>query len=508
MWNDGYTSEIDYISEYYSELAPSRLKLALLACGVDHAVPTEPAYLELGFGQGLSLAINAATNSGSYYGTDFNPGQVANARELAHATGKQLKLMEDSFEELAARTDMPAFDIIALHGIWSWISDGSRQALVDILRNWLKPGGVVYASYNVTPGWSPAVPLRTLLHEYGRREATGSIVERVDQSIGFVDKVIGANATYFAKNPALKARLEKIKKQDRSYVAHEYFNSHFHPMPFSEVADRLSEAKLTFAASANLLDNLPGIGIPVAARDVLAEIRDPVLRETTRDYFVSQQFRRDIFVKGPRPISPYELGKRIEQVGFILLGDPDKLPEKVETAAGMAQLREAVYKPVVSALAKCPDYCASVGELLAMKETKSLNRKQIWEALLVLTNARYVGPTSGSATPEADQLAAASLNRELVERAEASASIVSLASAKLGAAIPVSRIEQLFIRAQHLGEKDPAAFVWRVFSAQGMRLLSNSKRLEGDEANLKELKRRLSEFEKSRAPILKRLGVL
>ena len=125
MWNEGYTSEINYTSGYYSELSPTRIQLALLACGIEHSVGENPDYLELGFGQGLSLNINAATSSGNFFGTDFNPGQVANARELARAMGKNIALLENSFEELAQRSDLPQFDIIALHGIWSWISDGS-----------------------------------------------------------------------------------------------------------------------------------------------------------------------------------------------------------------------------------------------------------------------------------------------------------------------------------------------------------------------------------------------
>ncbi len=163
MWNEGYTSEINYTSGYYSELSPTRIRLALLACGIDHSIDQSPEYLELGFGQGLSLNINAATNSGKFSGTDFNPGQVANARELASAMGKPIKLFEDSFEELAQRNDLPQFDIIALHGIWSWINNSARAAIIELARKSLKPGGALYISYNVTPGWSPAWPLRILL---------------------------------------------------------------------------------------------------------------------------------------------------------------------------------------------------------------------------------------------------------------------------------------------------------------------------------------------------------
>ena len=126
MWHEGYTSEINYTYGYYPELSPSRIRLALLSCGIDHSIADDPTYLELGFGQGLSLNINAATNSGTFFGTDFNPGQVANARGFADAMGKPLALFEDSFEDMARRDDLPQFDIIALHGIWSWINDASR----------------------------------------------------------------------------------------------------------------------------------------------------------------------------------------------------------------------------------------------------------------------------------------------------------------------------------------------------------------------------------------------
>lgn len=173
MWNYGYISEVDYIHGYFSELSPARMKLALLSRGIAHSVGRSPSYLELGFGQGLTLNIHAATNSGHFYGTDFNPSQVANAAELAAAVGKQVTIWEDSFEDLAARGDLPQFDIVALHGIWSWVSDETRAAIQSIARHYLKPGGILYVSHNILPGWSPMMPLRHLLDEYSRRAARG-----------------------------------------------------------------------------------------------------------------------------------------------------------------------------------------------------------------------------------------------------------------------------------------------------------------------------------------------
>lgn len=506
MWNEGYTSEINYTSGYYSELSPTRIRLAMLSCGIEHSVPDNPNYLELGFGQGFSLNVNAATNSGQFWGTDFNPGQVANARQLANAMGKPITLLEDSFEELAARDDLPQFDIIALHGIWSWISHGARKAIIEIARKSLKPGGVLYTSYNVTPGWSPAWPLRILLSEYAKREGSGPILNKVEESIQFVERLIGANAAYFVQNPQLASRLEQIKTHDRNYIAHEYFNAHWDPMPFAQVADQLAEAKLTFAASASILDNVPAISIPGPAVAVLDTIKDPVMRETTRDYFANTQFRRDIFIKGGRPMAVYDFNRRIEATRFMLVGAAENCPDKIQSPVGEVALKTEMYKPVVEELAKFPDATASVGELMAAKGAKNLTRAQIWEIMLVLTGAGYVAPVATSATPKEDQAAAHSLNRALMDRAEAGVGVEFLAAPKLGTAINVSRIEQMLIRAILAGEKDPAEAVRTSLEDQGQFLIVEGETVQDQEKASKEMTRILGEFNKNRAVLLQRMG--
>jgi len=102
-WTAGYPTEIEYTYGYYRELCPTFLRLACLSAGIATA-KTEPLrYLELGFGQGVSINIHAAANDGDFWGTDFNPSQAAHARELAEASGSSATLLDASFAELAAR---------------------------------------------------------------------------------------------------------------------------------------------------------------------------------------------------------------------------------------------------------------------------------------------------------------------------------------------------------------------------------------------------------------------
>ena len=203
----------------------------------------------------------------------------------------------------------------------------------------------------------------------------------------------------------------------------------------------------------------------------------------------------------------YDHGKRVEKERFILLGDPEKCPEKVATAIGEAELRADFYKPLVKALAAFPEGTASVEELMAVKELASLNRAQIWEVLLVLTGAGFVAPVSKSSTPKEDAAASRALNMKLIERADAGAGVDYLAAPKLGAAIGVPRIEQMFVRAMQTKAKDPVATVHDTLVAQGQLLIVEGETIEDADRTRKELTRMLNEFNEQKAGLLQRLGV-
>ena len=102
------------------------------------------------------------------------------------------------FAEFAARSDLPQFDIIGLHGIWTWISDENGRVIVDLIRRRLRPGGIVYISYNCLPGWAASMPLRHLmkLHADFAAESSGMLV-KLDGAVAFAEQVIDSGAQFF-----------------------------------------------------------------------------------------------------------------------------------------------------------------------------------------------------------------------------------------------------------------------------------------------------------------------
>lgn len=512
QWTAGYVSDVDYTHGYYRELAPSHLSLAVLGRAVNTGHGRPLRYLELGFGQGLSLNIHAATCAGEFWGTDFNPGQAANAKEAAEASGSGARIFDLSFAELAARDDLPEFDVIALHGIWSWISDENRTVIVELARRKLAVGGVLYISYNCTPGWSPAMPLRhlmTLQAELAGSDAQG-LTGKIDAALAFTERVIDSGALYFKGNPAVAQRLKAIQGQNRHYLAHEYFNRDWLPMPFSEVAERMGAAKLSFAASANMLDQVDEVSLTAEGRKLLSEIAHPLLRESVRDYFVSQQFRKDIFVKGPRKLAPLEQLERIRHQGFVLVTPPADVPMKLTGPLGEVTLQEAIYQPLVEILAEANFAPKTVKQILAHPGWKQQPLPLLWQSLVVLTGAGHVYPTQEPDAAKAAQSRSRKLNAYLCRRARDGGEIAFLASPVIGGGIPVGRFAQLFLLARQAGRKQPAEWAgaaWEILSNQGQRIIKDGKTLETPEDNIAELTAQATVFADKQLPILKALGI-
>jgi hypothetical protein len=511
-WTAGYVAELEYTHGYFRELSPAMMDFALVV-QMYAGLPSRPLrYLELGYGQGLSVNIHAAGRAGEYWGTDFNPAQAANAQSLAQACGSGAVLLDDSFEELAARPDLPVFDVIALHGIWSWISDQNRRVIVDLVHRKLAVGGVLYISYNCLPGWAPALPLRHLLTLHA--DAAGSdaqgLAGRIDAALAFAQRVVDSGAAYFKVNPGVAERLKKISEQNRNYLAHEYFNRDWHPMHFSELAEMFSEAKLTHAASANLLDHFDVLNLTPDAQKLLGELKHPVLRESVRDYVVGQQFRKDLFVKGPRRLSPLQQRERLERQHFVLTMRAADVPMKVKGALGDATLQENVYRPVLDALEEDGGRPQALARLVRNPRLKDLQYSQIVQALTILIGADHAGTAQDPEAVSAAKARTDALNAHLMARARSSADVAYLASPVTGEGVAANRIQQLFLLALGEGRKTPeewAKHAWAILSAQGHRLRKDDKPLETMEDNIAELLRQANEFETKRLPVLRALGI-
>lgn len=506
-WSGGYVTTIGYTHGYYRELVPAMLSFAALVSGHEAVRQRTPLrYCELGCGQGFSANLIASANpSAEIYAADFNPTQIAGAQRLAADAGlSNVHFYDAAFAEFASEPSLPAqFDIIALHGIYSWISSANRRHIVSFIKQKLRPGGLVYISYNTLPGWAPVMPLRRLMvDEAGLR--SGPIAPRVNEALAFAESLKLAGAAYFNHNPTLAARFDKLKGMQREYLAHEYFNADWTPFYFSDVAVELAEAKLSFACSAQILDQIDVVNLTAEQQTLLAGIDDPVRRQVLRDFIVNQQFRRDIFLKGALPLSVPEARALWGEQRFALTTLRADVPLKASGALGEANLQAEVYAPILDALASGP---VTFREMSANRSIADLGWARITQALAVLVGTGHLQPCLPATEDGKRAQRTRAFNAAVLKRAEGSADLQFLASPVTGGGVSVDRIQQLFLAGLAQKGGDPVAHAWAVLSAQGQTLLKDGQPLNGAEANIAELGGRFATFGQQRLPLLKQLGI-
>jgi SAM-dependent methyltransferase len=512
-WSEGYVTDITYTYGYYAELNPMRARWALARAGF--RAPEVTNACELGYGQGLSINLHAAANEVYWCGTDFNPCQAAFAQGLARASGAKSLLSDEAFEAFCARTDLPDFDYIGLHGIWSWISDRNRRVIADFLRRKLRVGGVAYLSYNTLPGWAAFAPMRELLlAHYERMSAPGMAVgKRIDAALAFGQKVMQLQPRAAAALPSMAGRLEKVRTQSRAYLAHEYFNADWAPMYFSDMAAWLADCKLSYACSAHLPDHADGLNLSDEHVGLLNSIDDVNLRELTRDMLVNQQFRRDLWVKGPVRMRPAERAAILRQQQVLLVVPRGDVKLKITGSRGEADMSAPIYPALLDVLAEAPLRFHTVGAVEKILSQKlSFSAGHFIEALTLLLGTGQVQLVANpSPSPDTVQNSQR-LNQAIATMAHDGGDVRYLSSPVLGAAVEVNRFEQMFLSECWRGESRPQAWAeaaWSKLSAAGERLVgSDGQALTAPEDNLKVLMQRAQTFADIRLPVLKAAGVV
>lgn len=440
-WTQGYVSDIEYLPGFYVEQTPAHLDAACLLRGVEPPVdPGEPfAYCELGCGVGeTALTIAAANPQAEVWGFDFNPAHIARGRALAKAGGvDNIRLEEASFEMLAggAIGDLPVFDYITAHGVWSWVSPENRRYMVDFAAKYLKPGGLFYVTYNALPRWTSSMPMQRLVRLAASLDNDRSD-RRVMKALDIARAFSEAGADMIPAE--MLDRLDQERGQGTAYLSHEYLNAHWAPCYQVDVAEDLADAKLSFVATANLFENYPDLSMTDEQRR-LVETFPAAYAETARDYFLARSFRRDIYMRGPRPIPARRLDERLAARKLSLVVPPSAVKLSVKVPVGEATLNEGFYGPALAALAERP---MTIGELRSLPEADGSTATER-EVLGMLIGSRQAMALPNVADDEAVTAVRRYNRAHLAICAEEGRAVCALAAAGLGSGITVRLFEML-----------------------------------------------------------------
>lgn len=504
-WAEGYVVDIGYTHGFYRELAPSLLRFAAMLGGVNTVDIAQPyTYVELGCGNGDSTNLFAAANPhGQFFGVDFNPTHIHSARQRAEKCGiHNVTFLERSFAELG-ETELPDADVIVLHGVYSWVNAENRQHIVELIRQRLKPAGIVYVSYNALPGLSQVTPLQRLFVDFAAT-TSGSTRDRVRESLKFAKKLEAAGARYFSDNPVAAARLTKLSEQDPRYLAHEYFNASWVPFFHADVASEMAQAKLSYVGSGTLIENFDQLVLAPEVQKIVAGFGDRVMAETVKDFARNQIFRRDVFTRGAAPASPPERERQLGETRFSLAVPRDQCRFTLTTAAGEVAMTEEVYAPLLDALANGP---RTFDELTRAPELSRRERGQVRQALFGMAALGNVLPALPTDGDEARRTPTSQFNEAALAEAILSGSYATLASPVLGNGVSVSFVDALLLQNQMSGGEEPVVHVQRGMQRAGAKLVLHGKPVEAEEQNRALIEGHVDRFSRDLMPFLTQLGI-
>ena len=335
----GYVTDVAYLPGYYPFMAPARMRYVASLQGIrSPAVEEGFDFLELGCGFGSTLLTLAAANpQGRFTGVDFMPVHTEQIdREVAATNLRNVRVLCADFAKMPA--DLPKFDFIALHGVFSWVSPELRQCVLEIIRRHLKPDGIAEVTYNCMPGWSSLLPVRTLLQHFAGM-AQGDSIARVRQALAIVAEMRKADIPIFHDQPLAAQLVDKLMQADLHYVAHEYLNEHWTVFHVADVLAMFGGIGLGYAGRLPYHHNHWELcAKPQFARQFQAA--DILTLETLKDHHANAMFRWDLFSPRPREVwTPRQRAEAAADLFFRIASPQASLPHTVTyggVSAGIA----------------------------------------------------------------------------------------------------------------------------------------------------------------------------
>lgn len=480
----GYRTDIRYTTHYQPELNPGRQLVALTAAGRAGADPNGAfTHLELGCGFGLSALFHAAAHPNArFVAVDILPEHMRWAIGVAEAAEiDNVQFICAPFAELG-QYGLPKCDVVALHGVWSWINDDNRRHALAAVDRCLKDGGYTYISYNALPGLSHIGPLRDILGAEFRR-AAGDVPARIAAAFARTQRLQQAGALFFHANPSAADHLEELPKAAPEYLAHELFNADWRSNYHGEVAAEMTRIGLSFAGSADLTDLADALTLPAESRALIEAERDPALRELVRDFMINRQFRADFFSRGQLPAAKATLA---DTRCALNIGPADF--DRVVLRTVRKDFKPGVLaRRIMTRLHRAP---ASPRELAGEAGFAETRLEQLSEAFVLLMAMGGADPLLSPDALAARRARTERLNRVIWAQSLVSGDVTVSVSPVTGAGVNTTRLEQLFLSAAAQGN-DPVEFAAGLFDA----------------AARPQVQEVYAAFVADRLPVLKNLGI-
>jgi methyltransferase-like protein/2-polyprenyl-3-methyl-5-hydroxy-6-metoxy-1,4-benzoquinol methylase len=338
---DAYDT-VRYQSKPFAQSAPEQLAVMAQLFGLTPPDFRNARVLELGCSAGGNLIPLAAKYPGvQAVGLDLSKVEIEHGRQMIRQAGiNNCKLF--ALDIVKAQSEIKGqFDYIVCHGVFSWVPEIVRHAILDIVRDHLAPTGVAYVSYNVYPGWKTREVIREMMMFHASGRPTPA--EKLQQAKAILEytKSISAEGSTYGK--LLRDEAAQVGRVDDYYLYHEYLEIENNPMYFRDFIGLAGAHKLVYLGEAGLSDMAPQrLGKDISETLGMLSGGNILATEQYMDFFTNRTFRQTLLVheaqaaKINRSLSPKSM--REFSVSTTLFVDPEF--KAVESQLPLAQYKD------------------------------------------------------------------------------------------------------------------------------------------------------------------------
>ena len=306
-------SELGYKSMPFPYTTPATLEAYAALVGVSAPNPKTARVLELGATYGGNIISQALFNpDATFVGIELSQEQVEKGNEvIANAGLTNVSLIQSDIASIGS--EIGTFDYIIAHGVYSWVDDGVKDALLRLIDEHLAEDGIAYISYNTYPGWHTMDEVRQLMMFSNRDKTQFNHKEKVlhGKTIG---SIVGSQILKYdnlkERNSKFLGALRSVMQKDEYYVGHDHLEPNNDPVYFYQFNDHLGAHNLAYLCDADLtLSMVRSFDADIAdTLDKLA-LNDHVAQEQYLDFMLDTTFRKSIICKAKHAESvTYDMG--------------------------------------------------------------------------------------------------------------------------------------------------------------------------------------------------------
>ena len=306
-------SELGYKSMPFPYTTPATLEAYAALVGVSAPNPKTARVLELGATYGGNIISQALFNpDATFVGIELSQEQVEKGNEVIANSGlTNVSLVQSDIASIGS--EIGTFDYIIAHGVYSWVDDGVKDALLRLIDEHLAEDGIAYISYNTYPGWHTMDEVRQLMMFSNRDKTQFNHKEKVlhGKTIG---SIVGSQILKYdnlkERNSKFLGALRSVMQKDEYYVGHDHLEPNNDPVYFYQFNDHLGAHNLAYLCDADLtLSMVRSFDADIAdTLDKLA-LNDHVAQEQYLDFMLDTTFRKSIICKAKHAESvTYDMG--------------------------------------------------------------------------------------------------------------------------------------------------------------------------------------------------------